>query len=121
MRNQAWIERNRRKVDELSGGKLAYVYMPDTGHGGLTAFTRYYFAQSDKQGAIIDDRFNAGGQAADYVIEVMNWPLQGWWQPRYGAIYRTPHGRGLRTEGDDCQRIRGFGRFRGEEQEKVKT
>jgi len=90
LRNVAWIEGNRRKVDELSGGKLAYVYMPDTGQGGLTSFTRYYFAQSDKEGAIIDDRFNAGGQVADYVIEVMNRPLQGFWSPRYGAIYRTP-------------------------------
>jgi len=90
LRNIAWIEGNRRKVDELSGGKLAYVYMPDTGQGGLTSFTRYYFAQSDKEGAIIDDRFNAGGQVADYVIEVMNRPLQGFWSPRYGAIYRTP-------------------------------
>ena len=75
---------------ELSGGKLAYVYMPDTGQGGLTAFTRYYFAQVDKQGAIIDERFNGGGQVADYVINVLNRPLMGWWQPRYGAIYRTP-------------------------------
>ncbi|MBZ5626109.1 MAG: PDZ domain-containing protein, partial [Acidobacteriia bacterium] len=90
LRNVAWIEDNRRKVDELSGGKLAYVYMPDTGQGGLTSFTRYYFAQSDKQGAIVDDRFNAGGQVADYVIEVMMRPLQGFWSPRYGAIYRTP-------------------------------
>jgi len=90
LRNLAWIEGNRRKVDELSGGKLAYVYMPDTAQGGLTAFTRYYFAQSDKQGAIIDDRFNSGGQVADYVIEVMMRPLQGFWSPRYGAIYRTP-------------------------------
>ncbi len=90
LRNQAWIEANRRKVDELSGGKLAYVYMPDTAQGGLTSFTRYYFAQSDKQGAIIDDRFNSGGQVADYVIEVLMRPLQGWWSPRYGAIYRTP-------------------------------
>ena len=90
LRNLAWIEGNRRKVDELSGGKLAYVYMPDTAQGGLTAFTRYYFAQSDKQGAIIDDRFNSGGQVADYVIEVMTRPLQGFWSPRYGAIYRTP-------------------------------
>ena len=90
LRNQAWIEANRRKVDELSGGKLAYVYMPDTAQGGLTAFTRYYFAQSEKQGAIIDDRFNSGGQVADYVIDVMMRPLEGWWQPRYGAIYRTP-------------------------------
>jgi tricorn protease len=90
LRHQAWVEDNRRKVDELSGGKLAYVYMPDTGQPGLTAFTRYYFAQVDKQGAIIDDRFNAGGQAADYVINVLDRPLQGWWSPRYGAIYRTP-------------------------------
>jgi tricorn protease len=90
LRNEAWIEDNRRKVDELSGGKVAYVYMPDTAQGGLTAFTRYYFAQVDKPAAIIDDRFNSGGQAADYVINVMNRPLEGWWSPRYGAIYRTP-------------------------------
>ncbi len=64
--------------------------MPDTAQGGLTNFNRYYFAQVDKQGAMIDDRFNSGGQAADYVIDVMNRPLQGWWSPRYGAIYRTP-------------------------------
>ena len=90
LRNQAWIEANRRKVEELSGGKLAYVYLPDTAQGGLTNFTRYYFAQSDKQGAIIDERFNSGGQAADYFIDVMRRPLQGFWSPRYGAIYRTP-------------------------------
>jgi tricorn protease len=90
LRTQAWIEGNRRKVDELSGGKLAYAYMPDTGQGGLTSFTRYYFAQSDKEGAIIDERFNAGGQVADYVIDVLSRPLEGFWSPRYGAIYRTP-------------------------------
>jgi tricorn protease len=90
LRTQAWIEGNRRKVDELSGGKLAYVYMPDTGQGGLTSFTRYYFAQSDKQGVILDERFNSGGQAADYVIDVLSRPLEGFWSPRYGAIYRTP-------------------------------
>lgn len=90
LRTQAWIEGNRRKVDELSGGKLAYAYMPDTGQGGLTSFTRYYFAQSDKEGAIIDERFNSGGQVADYVIDVLRRPLQGFWSPRYGAIYRTP-------------------------------
>jgi len=90
LRRQAWIEDNRRKVAELSGGKLAYVYMPDTGQGGFTNFNRYYFAQVDKDGAIIDERFNAGGQAADYVIDALHRPLQGWWSPRYGAIYRTP-------------------------------
>jgi tricorn protease len=90
LRHQAWVEDNRRKVDQLSGGKLAYVYMPDTGQGGLTSFTRYYFAQTDKQGLVLDERFNSGGQVADYVIEVLNRNLLGWWSPRYGAIYRSP-------------------------------
>jgi len=90
LRHEAWVEGNRRKVDQLSGGKLAYVYMPDTAQGGLTSFTRYYFAQTDKQGAVIDERYNSGGQVADYVIEVLNRKLISFWSPRYGAIYRTP-------------------------------
>jgi tricorn protease len=90
LRNLAWIEANRRKVQELSAGKLAYVYLPDTAQGGLTNFNRYYFAQLDKQGAVIDERFNSGGQAADYIIHAMQRTLMSWWAPRYGAIYRTP-------------------------------
>jgi len=90
LRNLAWIEANRRKVQELSGGKLAYVYLPDTALGGLTSFNRYYYAQLDKQGAVIDERFNSGGQAADYIIHAMQRSLMSWWAPRYGAIYRTP-------------------------------
>jgi len=90
LRHAEWIADNRRKVDRLSGGKLAYVYLPDTAQGGLTSFNRYYFAQSDKQGAVIDERFNSGGQVADYIIEVLNRKLLAWWSPRYGALYRTP-------------------------------
>jgi tricorn protease len=90
LRNLSWIEANRRKVQELSGGKLAYVYLPDTAFGGLTNFNRYYLAQIDKQGAVIDERFNGGGQAADYIINAMQRKLMSWWAPRYGAIYRTP-------------------------------
>lgn len=90
LRNMAWIESNREKVEKLSNGKLAYVYLPDTGMGGLTNFNRYYFAQLDKDGAVIDERFNAGGQAADYIIGSMQRSLMSWWAPRYGAIYRTP-------------------------------
>lgn len=90
LRNLTWIEDNRRRVEKLSGGKLGYVYLPNTGGGGFTSFNRYYFAQTDKQGMIIDDRWNGGGQAADYFIEVMNRRLISWWQPRYGRIERTP-------------------------------
>jgi tricorn protease len=92
LRNLAWIEGNRRKVDQLSGGRLAYVWLPDTAAGGYTNFNRYYFAQLDKQGAVIDERFNAGGQAADYVIDYLRKPLMSYWTQREGDDYRTPFG-----------------------------
>jgi len=92
LRNLAWIEDNRRKVDALSGGKLAYVYMPDTGEPGLTSFNRYFFAQVDKQGLILDERFNGGGQVADYVIDVLNRPLLSYNTFRYGAVQKSPAG-----------------------------
>jgi tricorn protease len=92
LRNLDWIEANRRKVDQLSGGKLAYVYLPDTGAGGFTNFNRYYFAQLNRQGAVVDERFNAGGQIADYIIEVLGRKLEAWWSPRYGQIDRSPAG-----------------------------
>jgi tricorn protease len=91
LRNIDWIEGNIKKVDELSGGKLAYVYLPDTAQGGFTNFNRYYYAQQEKQGAIIDERFNSGGQVADYIIEALNRKLMDFWSPRYGKIDRTPN------------------------------
>jgi tricorn protease len=92
LRNLAWIEDNRRKVDALSGGKLAYVYMPDTGEPGLISFNRYFFAQVEKQGVILDERFNGGGQVADYVIEVLNRPLLSYNSFRYGDVQKSPAG-----------------------------
>jgi tricorn protease len=68
LRNEAWIERNARTVARLSGGKLGYVYLPDTGWGGYTNFNRYFYSQVDKQGVIIDERYNHGGLIADYII-----------------------------------------------------
>jgi len=69
LRNLDWIEHNRRLVDKLSDGKLAYVYLPDTAGGGFRNFNRYYFAQTDKLGAVIDERYNHGGQLADYIVD----------------------------------------------------
>ncbi len=71
IRNLDWIESNRRKVDELSGGKLAYVYLPDTGAEGYANFNRYFFAQVGKEGVILDERFNHGGQIADYMVDYL--------------------------------------------------
>jgi len=92
LRRLDWIEGNRRKVSELSGGRLGYVYLPNTGGAGYTNFNRYYFAQIDKEGAIIDERFNGGGTAADYMIDYMRRPLWNYWSTREGANFTTPVG-----------------------------
>ncbi|GAB4163617.1 MAG: S41 family peptidase [Winogradskyella sp.] len=84
LRTMDWIESNRRKVDELSNGKLAYVYVPNTGGGGFTSFNRYYFSQQAKKGVIIDERNNGGGSAADYMIDVMSRELFGYFNSKAG-------------------------------------
>jgi len=91
LRLHAWMDDNRRKVDELSGGRLAYVYLPDTGAAGFTYFNRYYFAQSDKQGALIDERFNGGGFVADYIVDWLKRPLLAAAMNREGRDNYVPH------------------------------
>ncbi len=78
LRTRAWVEDNRRTVDRLSGGRLAYVYVPNTGQPGYSSFNRYYFSQQDKPGVIVDERYNGGGSAADYMIEVMQRTFDGY-------------------------------------------
>jgi tricorn protease len=78
LRNLDWIEGNRRKVSELSGGKVAYVYMPNTGGSGYTNFNRYFYSQLDKQALVLDERYNEGGFIADYVVDALKrFPLSG--------------------------------------------
>jgi len=91
LRHWAWVEGNRRKVHELTKGRVAYVYLPDTGTGGYTAFNRYYFAQLDREAVIIDERFNGGGSVADYMIDLLDRPLLSHWATREGKIFTTPN------------------------------
>lgn len=88
LRTFDWVEGNRRRVDELSDGQLAYVYVPNTSNGGYTYFNRYYFSQQDKKGAIIDERNNGGGSAADYMVDIMNRKLIGYFNSK--AADRRP-------------------------------
>ena len=90
LRNRAWEEDNRRKVDELSGGTLAYVHVPDTANEGYVNFNRFYFAQVDKQGAVVDERYNHGGQVADYIIDMLKRPLRNAAVTREGEKFSSP-------------------------------
>lgn len=69
LRNYNWIESNRRYVEKMSQGRVAYVYMPDTSFGGYTNFNRYFYAQVGRDALIVDERFNAGGMLATDIIE----------------------------------------------------
>ncbi|HKK75926.1 MAG TPA: PDZ domain-containing protein [Saprospiraceae bacterium] len=90
LRQRAWVEDNRRRVDELSNGKLAYVWVPNTGGPGFVSFNRYFFAQQDKQGAVIDERFNGGGLLDDYMVDLMTRSI------RAGLTNEVPDGRPFR-------------------------
>jgi tricorn protease len=87
LRTRAWVESNRRLVEKLSDGQLAYVYLPNTGQPGYTSFNRYYFSQQDKKGVVVDERFNGGGSAADYIIEVLERDFDGYFNNVAGDRY----------------------------------
>jgi tricorn protease len=90
LRKLAWIDENRRKVDQMTNGRVAYVYLPNTAGAGYTSFNRYYFSQTDKEGAVLDERMNGGGAIADYMIEAMQQQPMFYGVTRDGALDMYP-------------------------------
>ena len=92
LRRNAWVEDNRKRVDEASDGKLAYVWVPDTAEQGFAYFNRYFFAQSQRQGVVVDERFNHGGYIADYIIDILRRERNGYFnnQMRPGNPMTSP-------------------------------
>jgi tricorn protease len=90
LRNRDWVEGNLKKVREATKGRVAYVYVPNTAGAGHQYFKRYFFPQADKEAIIIDERFNGGGQVADYYIDHLRRPPMAMWATRYGADLATP-------------------------------
>ena len=90
LRFRAWSEDNRRRVAAATGGRVGYAHIPDTSAGGWTEFNRYYYAQSDKLGMIVDDRFNHGGAIADYLVREMVKPVVYGSRTRYGKDWTIP-------------------------------
>ena len=90
LRNRDWVERNLRYVTEKTGGRVAYVYVPNTSTSGHEYFKRYFFPQANREAIIVDERYNGGGQVADYYIDMLRRPLISYWAMRYGADLKTP-------------------------------
>lgn len=90
LRNRDWVEGNLRRVHEATDGRVAYVYVPNTAGAGHAYFKRYFFPQVDKEAIIVDERFNGGGQIADYYVELLSRPYQNSWTYRYGKDQHAP-------------------------------
>jgi len=90
LRNRDWVEGNLAKVDRATGGRVAYVYVPNTSTAGHASFKRYFFPQSHKDAVIVDERFNGGGLVADYYIDILRRPFISNWHMRYGDDLKTP-------------------------------
>lgn len=90
LRELAWIEDNRKLVDKLSGGRVSYIYVPDTGDRGFAEFNRYFTAQLDKDAVLIDDRYNRGGALSDYIIQVLNRQVLGYAAQRSNEDFPIP-------------------------------
>lgn len=69
LRLNDWMESNRRHVEARTHGRIAYVYLPDTAVGGYPNFNRYFYGQVGKDGVILDERFNHGGDIADFIVD----------------------------------------------------
>jgi tricorn protease len=92
LRQWDWVARNQEYVEHKSGGRIAYVYLPDTADNGYTFFNRMFFAQVDCDAVIVDDRRNGGGQAANYILDVLSRKFLSGWKDRDGLVFNTPAG-----------------------------
>jgi tricorn protease len=90
LRHLAWIEKNRKHVDEASSGRIGYVYVPDTGRGGQSELVRQFRAQFNKAGLVIDERFNSGGQIPNRFIELLSRKVINYWGVRDGEDWIWP-------------------------------
>ena len=90
LRNLAWINANRERVEKATDGRVGYIYVPDTGVNGQTELVRQFAGQFMKDGLIVDERFNSGGQIPDRFVELLNRPLYTYWGVRDGRDWQWP-------------------------------
>ncbi len=90
LRYRAWVEANRKYVEEQTDGQVGYIYVPNTGVDGQNELYRQFFGQRGKAALIIDDRWNGGGQIPTRFIELLNRPIVNYWARRDGNDWPWP-------------------------------
>jgi tricorn protease len=68
-RYREWVEKNRRYVHEQTQGRVGYVHIPDMGPNGYAEFHRHFVAETDREGLIVDVRYNGGGHVSELLLE----------------------------------------------------
>ena len=90
LRYRAWVETNRRKVEEASAGRVGYLHVPDTGRRGQNELVRQLLGQRTRPALIIDERWNGGGQIPDRFVEMLDRPIRNYWARRDGIDWPWP-------------------------------
>ena len=90
LRYTAWVAANRAKVAAATNGRVAYIHVPNTAMAGIQEFTRQYYPQTDRDGIIVDERFNGGGFIPDFFVERLGRTTRSYWSNRDGMDFRTP-------------------------------
>ncbi|MCB1187881.1 PD40 domain-containing protein [bacterium] len=90
LRRRDWIEANRRYVEEKTGGKVGYIYVPDTAQDGVNNLMRQFVGQFTRQGLIVDERWNGGGYIPTYFIDILSRKSRSYWARRDGNTWATP-------------------------------
>jgi tricorn protease len=90
LRFRAWVEERRQIVDKATNGRIGYIYVQSTGVDAQNELVRQFMAQWKKDGLIIDERWNSGGQIPDRFIELLNRPILAYWAVRDGASQQWP-------------------------------
>jgi len=90
LRNLAWIDAKRVRVEKATGGRIGYIYVPDTARVGQEELYRQFMGQLGREGLIVDERFNSGGQIPDRFVELLNRPVTNYWAVRDGKDWQWP-------------------------------
>jgi len=91
IRLKDWIENNRRMIAKASGGKIGYVYLSDMEDVGMEQFIEQFYAQTTKEGLVVDVRWNGGGEIDQVILERLRRALVGMFTNRERQGFTIPN------------------------------